>query len=60
METVWETAYLGDTRTIDVHIRWHRQKIEIEPNRPQRLVTVRRVGYKLLIPPSPDPSRPNG
>lgn len=60
MEKVWETDYLGDTRTLDVHICWLRQKIEIEPICPQRLVAVRRVGYKLLIPPSPDPSRPNG
>lgn len=60
METVWETSYLGDTRTLDVHIRWLREKIEVEPGHPQRLVTVRRVGYTLLSPLSPNGSQPHG
>ena len=34
MENIWKTAYLGDTRTLDVHIRWLREEIEIDPDRP--------------------------
>jgi DNA-binding response OmpR family regulator len=46
LETVWgQDAYL-DERTVDVHVRWLRKKIEIEPNEPQRILTVRGVGYK--------------
>lgn len=60
MEKVWETDYLGDTRTLDVHICWLRQKIEVDPSCPQRLVTVRRLGYRLVIPALPDPTQSNG
>lgn len=49
MEHVWQTDYLGDTRTLDVHIRWFRRAIEMDPARPQYLKTVRGVGYKLEI-----------
>ena len=49
MREVWQTDFLGDTRTLDVHIRWLRQKIEANPSRPRRLVTVRGVGYCLVI-----------
>jgi DNA-binding response OmpR family regulator len=45
MKEVWETDYLGDTRTLDVHVRWVREKIEAEPGCPLYLKTVRRVGY---------------
>ena len=45
MKEVWETDYLGDTRTLDVHIRWLREKIETEPKKPIPIRTVRRVGY---------------
>jgi two-component system OmpR family response regulator len=47
LEKVWGYDYAGDTRTVDVHIRWLRQKIEADPARPARLVTVRGTGYKL-------------
>jgi two-component system response regulator RegX3 len=47
MKEVWETDYLGDTRTLDVHIRWVRQKVEENPSKPQRLITARGQGYKL-------------
>jgi two-component system OmpR family response regulator len=47
LEKVWGYDYAGDTRTVDVHIRWLRQKIESEPAKPKRLVTVRGTGYKL-------------
>jgi DNA-binding response OmpR family regulator len=45
MKEVWETDYLGDTRTLDVHIRWVREKIEVEPAQPVYLRTIRRIGY---------------
>jgi DNA-binding response OmpR family regulator len=47
MEKVWQTNYLGDTRTLDVHIRWIREAIEKDPGKPQYLRTVRGVGYCL-------------
>ncbi len=50
METVWQTDYLGDTRTLDVHIRWIRRALEGDGKFPRRLKTVRGVGYKLEIP----------
>lgn len=48
-KNVWKTDYTGDTRTLDVHISWLRQAIEIDPRNPQLLITVRGVGYKLDI-----------
>ena len=48
MKEVWETDYMGDTRTLDVHIRWVREKIEDDPNHPRRLITIRGVGYRLI------------
>ncbi len=51
MQEVWETDYLGDTRTLDVHIRWIREKIEKNPSRPQRLITIRGVGYRFVVNP---------
>ena len=47
LEKVWGYDYAGDTRTIDVHIRWLRQKIEDDPAHPKNLLTVRGAGYKL-------------
>ncbi len=46
MKEVWETDFLDDTRTLEVHICWLRKKIEDDPHRPQRLRTVRGVGYR--------------
>ncbi|MFL5802910.1 MAG: response regulator transcription factor [Roseiflexaceae bacterium] len=45
---IWGTGWLGDTRTLDVHIRWLRQKIEDDPSRPQYIQTVRNVGYRFI------------
>ncbi len=50
MERVWDTSYLGDTRTLDVHVRWIRRAIEEDPGKPRYLKTVRGVGYRLEIP----------
>ncbi|MBM3151076.1 MAG: response regulator transcription factor [Chloroflexi bacterium] len=46
---VWETNYTDDTRTLDVHISWLRQAIEVDPNKPRFLKTVRGVGYRLDV-----------
>ena len=43
---VWGWEFGGGTRTLDVHIHWLREKIEVEPARPQRIVTVRGSGYR--------------
>ncbi|MFW6069031.1 MAG: response regulator transcription factor [Chloroflexota bacterium] len=45
MQDVWDTDYIGDTRTLDVHIRWLREAIEEDPSLPKRIITVRGVGY---------------
>jgi DNA-binding response OmpR family regulator len=47
LDQVWGYGFAGDTRTVDVHVRWLRQKIEEEPSKPARLITVRGVGYRL-------------
>lgn len=46
LKQIWGYEYTGDSRTIDVHMRWLRKKIEVNPNRPQHLITLRGVGYK--------------
>ncbi len=45
----WETNYTGDTRTLDVHISWLRRAIELDPDNPKFLRTIRGVGYRLDI-----------
>lgn len=50
METVWETDYMGDTRTLDVHVRWIRERIEENPSSPRYLRTVRGIGYRFGVP----------
>jgi two-component system OmpR family response regulator len=47
LEKVWGYDYAGNTRTVDVHIRWLRQKIETDPAHPRVILTVRGTGYKL-------------
>ena len=47
LEHVWGYDYAGDTRTVDVHVRWLREKIEDDPANPQLIQTVRGVGYRL-------------
>jgi DNA-binding response OmpR family regulator len=46
LEHVWGYDYGGQTKTVDVHVRWLREKIEDDPSQPQRIVTVRGVGYR--------------
>ena len=52
MKHVWNTDYLGDTRTLDVHIRWVREAIEDDPSNPVYVRTVRGVGYRFEPPAS--------
>jgi DNA-binding response OmpR family regulator len=49
MREVWETSYLNDTRTLDVHISWLRRKVEDNPSTPRRIITHRRLGYQLRV-----------
>ncbi len=53
MKEVWDTDYTGDTRTLDVHIHWVREKLRDVPGQPKYLQTVRRVGYRLVDPATP-------
>ena len=46
LDQVWGYNYVGDTRTVDVHIRWLREKVEREPGAPRRIITVRGTGYR--------------
>jgi DNA-binding response OmpR family regulator len=48
LERVWGEETYIDTHTVDVHIRWLREKIEANPSKPERIVTVRGVGYKFI------------
>ncbi|MFN2138463.1 MAG: response regulator transcription factor [Candidatus Promineifilaceae bacterium] len=50
MKNVWKTNYVGDTRTLDVHIRWVRECIEKDPSNPELLITKRGKGFKLVEP----------
>jgi DNA-binding response OmpR family regulator len=46
LEEVWGWDYSGGSRTVDVHIRWLREKIEVDPGAPARIITVRGAGYR--------------
>jgi DNA-binding response OmpR family regulator len=46
LEEVWGYDRVGDDRTVDVHVRWLREKIEADPSEPRRILTVRGVGYR--------------
>ena len=46
LQRLWDDEYIGDVRTVDVHVRWIREKIEVNPSRPEKLVTIRGVGYR--------------
>ena len=47
IDRVWGADYVGDTKTLDVHVKRLRSKIESDPGNPKHLVTVRGLGYKL-------------
>ena len=46
LDRVWGWGFVGDSRTLDVHIRWLRKKIEVNPDNPVRIITVRGTGYR--------------
>jgi len=46
LERVWGWDFIGDSRTVDVHVRWLRQKVEDDPGNPVRIITVRGGGYR--------------
>jgi len=46
LERVWGWDFIGDSRTVDVHVRWLREKIEPDPANPRRIITVRGAGYR--------------
>jgi len=45
---LWGDPFIGDARTVDVHVRWIREQIEDDPSQPQRLRTIRNVGYQFV------------
>lgn len=52
LERVWGYDFIGDSRTVDVHIRWLREKVELDPGKPIYIQTVRGIGYRFEIPPN--------
>lgn len=46
LERIWGSDFVGDSKTVDVHIRWLREKLEVDPSSPEYLVTVRGFGYR--------------
>mgnify|MGYP001177740468 FL=1 len=46
LDKIWGIDYFGDKRTVDVHVRWLRKKIELDPQNPKHIMTVRNVGYR--------------
>jgi DNA-binding response OmpR family regulator len=48
LSQVWGAEFVGQPQVVYVHIRWLRQKLESEPDHPERILTVRGVGYKLI------------
>ena len=52
LSQVWGAEFIGQPQVVYVHIRWLRQKLESDPNHPQRILTVRGVGYKLIPQPA--------
>ena len=54
---LWETDYLGDTRSLDVHISWLRQAVELDPRNPKYIKTERGIGYRLEVEKPKRPSK---
>jgi two-component system response regulator RegX3 len=50
IDRVWGSDYVGDTKTLDVHIKRLRAKVEVDPAHPSRIVTIRGLGYKYDVP----------
>jgi two-component system response regulator RegX3 len=49
IDRIWGSDYVGDTKTLDVHVKRVRAKIEDDPSEPRHLITVRGLGYKLDV-----------
>jgi two-component system phosphate regulon response regulator PhoB len=47
LDHVWGQDFIGDSKTVDVHIRWLREKLERDPSQPEYIITVRGFGYRL-------------
>jgi two-component system, OmpR family, phosphate regulon response regulator PhoB len=47
IEQVWGDDFIGENKTVDVHVRWLREKLELDPSKPQYLITIRGFGYRL-------------
>jgi two-component system response regulator RegX3 len=50
LDRIWGHDYVGDTKTLDVHVRRIRAKIEDDPGQPSHLTTIRGVGYRYEVP----------
>ncbi len=50
IDRIWGADYVGDTKTLDVHIKRLRAKVEVDPSKPERIVTIRGLGYKFDAP----------
>jgi DNA-binding response OmpR family regulator len=48
LHQVWGAEYIGEPQVVYVHIRWLREKLETDPNHPERIITVRGLGYKMV------------
>ncbi len=48
LERVWGLDFMGDSKTVDVHIRWLREKLELDPSNPRHILTVRGFGYRFV------------
>jgi two-component system, OmpR family, response regulator RegX3 len=53
IDRVWGSDYVGDTKTLDVHVKRLRAKVEVDPSKPRSIVTIRGLGYKFENPPRP-------
>jgi two-component system response regulator RegX3 len=51
IDRIWGADYVGDTKTLDVHVKRLRAKVEVDPSKPRRIVTIRGLGYKYDTPP---------
>ena len=52
IDRIWGLDYVGDTKTLDVHVKRLRAKVEADPSNPTRIVTIRGLGYKYELPKS--------
>ncbi|HEX2047200.1 MAG TPA: response regulator transcription factor [Acidimicrobiales bacterium] len=50
IDRIWGADYVGDTKTLDVHVKRLRAKVEVDPSKPERIVTIRGLGYKFESP----------